>query len=405
MQPFLPVLPLIIKFPFLRISGVFLQSEYGDFNRIFEAADKGRALELEAVERGKDAVRSIILEKELETPDLKYGDFVCEGCEDKICLKRCPKQTDFFDESCDFCGECFKNCKDRIGEEYYREMVNNAKIAAISYLYSRILMSNLEDWVVRRYAIRESRRCSSLLKDEGAGVLKLLSSDLGINCIFNRRIMVHISSYLRVAVRVRAENWRLLNRQISRGYVFLEKDDFKRIIEEFLREKLSEKVLRHGEPEILESSNYKFNRLSEDLAELMEMAEKVRSKLTRVKIGEIEALCFPPCMKRLLSDLQAGVNLPHTARFALTSFLINIGMDTNEIMSLYRMAPDFDEEKTKYQVEHIAGAKGTEYDAPSCETMKTYHNCFADSSCKGTYHPISFYQRCLQRLKGRKVKE
>jgi Ca2+-binding RTX toxin-like protein len=65
-------------------------------------------------------------------------------------------------------------------------------------------------------------------------------------------------------------------------------------------------------------------------------------------------------MKALLSDLQKGVNLPHTARFALTSFLANIGLDKEQIMELYRMAPDFREDLTRYQVEHITGGSGAD---------------------------------------------
>ncbi len=58
------------------------------------------------------------------------------------------------------------------------------------------------------------------------------------------------------------------------------------------------------------------------------------------------------------------------------------------------MAPDFREDLTRYQVEHITGAGGTEYTSPSCKTMITYGNCYGkDKFCEFVSHPLTYYRR------------
>lgn len=39
------------------------------------------------------------------------------------------------------------------------------------------------------------------------------------------------------------------------------------------------------------------------------------------------------------------MNLAHSMRFAMTSFLLNVGMSVDEILNLFNISPDFDAEK------------------------------------------------------------
>ncbi|MPN40412.1 hypothetical protein SDC9_187949 [bioreactor metagenome] len=81
-------------------------------------------------------------------------------------------------------------------------------------------------------------------------------------------------------------------------------------------------------------------------------------------------------------------------RFAMTSFLLNVGMSVDEILNLFNISPDFDAEKTLYQIEHIAGATGNVYKPPACDTMRTYGNCVGkDRLCEKISHPLGYYER------------
>jgi DNA primase large subunit len=96
----------------------------------------------------------------------------------------------------------------------------------------------------------------------------------------------------------------------------------------------------------------------------------------------------------MLSKVSKGINLAHSARFALVSFLLQINMTPDEVIALFATSPDFDQDRTRYQVEHIAGATGTRYKPPACATMATYGNCPGeDDLCRRIRHPLSYYER------------
>jgi len=372
-QPYLPVLPLIAKYPFIRLTAPFLQREYGGIDSVFSSEKK--EVEVEAKELGKRIVEDVIDGKRVKV-EYPRASFMCTSCDEKCFECEAILTKNFY--LCNACGKCFENCVQKISEETYRYWCMLARRNAIAYLSSRIVVSQLEPWVRRRYAVREADRYSELIRGEEEGVIKLLSADLGIKADFDKSIRVHVTSYLRCAARIKADSWRLVNRRLGKGWIELDRDDFLRLLKEKLREKLEEPKEYH----VLEDY-------------VSELSARAAIEKREVKeLGDVDTSCFPPCMKKILSDLQHGVNIPHTARFALTSFLLNIGLNINEIISLFSSAPDFDEEKTRYQVEHIAGAKGTEYSCPACDTMRTYHNCYAE--CKVS-HPISYYEICKRR--------
>jgi DNA primase large subunit len=70
-------------------------------------------------------------------------------------------------------------------------------------------------------------------------------------------------------------------------------------------------------------------------------------------------------------------------------------MDVPAIAQLYARSPDFDMEKTMYQVEHITGrgGSGTEYTTPACAAMRTTGLCVNhDGLCEKINHPLSYYK-------------
>jgi DNA primase large subunit len=76
----------------------------------------------------------------------------------------------------------------------------------------------------------------------------------------------------------------------------------------------------------------------------------------------------------------------------LATYMLAIGKLTDEIVEMFKNAPDFNERITRYQVEHLAGSKGsrTKYSVPSCDKLRTENLCFATKDCDGIINPIQF---------------
>ena len=113
-------------------------------------------------------------------------------------------------------------------------------------------------------------------------------------------------------------------------------------------------------------------------------------------------IAFPPCIKALYDAISSGRHISHVGRFALTSFLINAGMTVENVVDLFRSLSDFDERMTRYQVEHIAGGRGsrTKYIPPRCDTLRTHGVCPGmNEICKRIRHPLAYYRRKLRTIR------
>ena len=105
-------------------------------------------------------------------------------------------------------------------------------------------------------------------------------------------------------------------------------------------------------------------------------------------------------MQALVLALTAGTNLTHAGRFALTTFLHTIGMDVTGIAGMYARSPDFDQEKTMYQVEHITGRGGSGTDTRTGMSGDEDDRalCNRDRLCENVNHPLNYYRQKKQYL-------
>ena len=63
---------------------------------------------------------------------------------------------------------------------------------------------------------------------------------------------------------------------------------------------------------------------------------------------------------------------------------------------------DYSERMMRYQVERIAGEKGsrTRYIPPKCDTLKTHGVCIdPDELCQTIRHPLAYYRRNVKTAK------
>ncbi|MGB3921432.1 DNA primase regulatory subunit PriL [Methanothrix sp.] len=262
----------------------------------------------------------------------------------------------------------------------------------LSYPLARVMVSCLNDpLLLRRYALAEAKLAFKRMQQEKEGLV-VLANDLGINPQGPGPWKIHFSEYIRAAYRMRSPKWKLANRDLADGYLTVTDVELRRLLEEAIRER----VLR-GLPVPVDEG------LCQSLEEYLAPARRELEALAarqKVDLGEVREGAFPPCIKKMLADVSRGTNLAHSARFALVSFLLQINMTPEEVIALFAASPDFDQDRTRYQVEHIAGATGTRYKPPACATMATYGNCPGeDDLCRRVRHPLSYYERRSRMLK------
>jgi len=265
----------------------------------------------------------------------------------------------------------------------------SAEKELLSYPVARILVSCINDgYLIRRYAFSEAEAAYGLAKKLPDGHVKEIAGDLGIAIEMNERsYIVHFTDYIRYASALHDIEWKLINSKIIRGWVYLSKEKFSRILEEAIKKRIESGLPVEVPEEICAA-------LGTFTGEIRSSLSARKSEFSIEEFKEIMPDCFPPCMVHALTNAQAGVNLAHSLRFALTSFLLNIGMDADGIIGLFGVSPDFDEERTRYQVMHIRGSTGTVYKSPSCATMTTYGNCFGkERLCERVSHPLGYYRK------------
>ncbi|HMA05198.1 MAG TPA: DNA primase regulatory subunit PriL [Methanomicrobiales archaeon] len=275
------------------------------------------------------------------------------------------------------------------GEPGGNRPISSPEHEVFSYALARILVSCGKDRaLIDRLTRFEAARAFGFLQEEDPDKRSYVAESLGIDPDTED---LPVTEYVELVTQLREDRWRLVNRQVIRGRVQIGKDELEELVRERIRHLLHRQLPLPVPAQVCEV-------LSPLLADI---SATYQATVMR-DFGEVEEGAFPPCLQALVGAITAGTNLPHAGRFAITAFLHNIGMKPVQIMEIFARAPDFDPEKTRYQVEHISGRGGTEYTAPSCATLRTTGFCVnRDSTCERVNHPLSYYRLKKRREKGR----
>jgi len=277
--------------------------------------------------------------------------------------------------------------------------LHNEEIEILSFPVAIILAVATENsFIKKRYALAEAKQAYNDMKLEPKERILAITQNFEWQLSLNNDVnipfefMLHFADYLRNITYLKDSKWKLVNRLLSKGNVYLTRNETARL--------LSEEVRKHAEKRLEVKEKPKFS------PEILEKVEKIK-KLSTEKIGKAEMegfpknivqSAFPPCIKTLYDAASSGRHLSHIGRFTLTSFLINIGMSPENVIELFKGFSDYSERMTRYQVEHIAGERGsrTRYTTPKCDTLKTHGVCTnPDYVCSRLNHPLAYYRRKL----------
>ncbi len=256
----------------------------------------------------------------------------------------------------------------------------------LSFQYCRMLLAMpiLPRALYRRWCLHIAKSSWGILgteAEEGSGPssirgeLPFLAAQLGMSVTDGGGGSMEISlpSYLHMASQIREGHFRLAKQRLDgRGHVLVTSRRAARLLQEGIRLYLLTMpplALQPALVQLLEVEEGEF------LAELSRRTPLLGTSA----VGAFNPDHFPPCIREMRAIMQRGENLSHFGRFTLAAFLHRIGANLEYLIECYRGAPDFDEDVTRYQLEHITTHDdGKGYTPPECATVVTNGLCFKE---------------------------
>ena len=282
-------------------------------------------------------------------------------------------------------GKIYKS--DLIGDQVSKEAALPREVFSFLLAIVLLKLSGMHT-LIKRFALAEARRAEKYLEKDLANISDESKKQLAIRVIddlFSVQIekiddyfVIPVSDYLKHSINFHEREWKLINRYVEDGQVFLTPHETVRLIRKELGTYINSKIVNAKTPTMIPGFEDSVNKLV--------MLSKKFTTFT-VTTGE-----YPPCIKHAIEILEKGENLPHSGRFMLATFLLSKGQSVQQIAPLFKNAPDYNERVTLYQLNHLSGTSGngTQYSCPSCEKLKTQSLCFATSECDSIITPLQF---------------
>jgi DNA primase large subunit len=251
------------------------------------------------------------------------------------------------------------------GERGVLPKLDNPWVELLSFPYARALVLYVgDDWLRRRWSLAEASRIERLLHGESDEVLMHVVNDLGLKTwrTGEEIWVMHFTLYLHLTKRLATEpRWKLVNRMLDKGLVSLTRPEVVRLVREWIYENISQ------------TKPTPVNWSPEEAKIIREALQRRAAKT----VAPAPSMEWAPCMVALRNKV---ADIGHFGLFALAAYMANKGYEVNEIIDVLHIRSDFDERIARYQVEHIAGQRGSrvKYRPPSCQSMKTHGLCIED---------------------------
>lgn len=271
------------------------------------------------------------------------------------------------------------------------------EIEIMTFLVSLLLIKSIGlEEISRKCSLFEAMRVEKFLSTDLSNERSLQKKKLLVQKIFQELFKIdidvdsttsicklNITDYLQRASKMNEQEWKLINRSVKDGYVYLDTDEAVRLI----RNELSNLIY----------TRIKNMKVSEVPILIRSKADELKRKYSGryVYRNQFKILEYPPCIKHAMEIINKGENLPHSARFMLATYLLAIGKTEEDVIEIFKNSPDYNEKITRYQVEHLAGKKGShiKYSVPSCDKLRSEDLCFAIKECENLINPIQFGRR------------
>jgi DNA primase large subunit len=259
----------------------------------------------------------------------------------------------------------------------------------LSFIVAIILLKSAGiTTLIKRFSLAEARRAERYLqkdlwvsrdKKNFEIPLKIIQELFGVKVsIDDDEFVIKVPDYLKRAIHFHEREWKLVNRRVNNGDVYLTAHETVRLIRAELGKYIDSRI-----------QSIKIDSIPQIFQQRVDDLILLAKKFTDFTYVSSE---YPPCVKHAIEVLEKGENLPHSGRFLLATYLLSRRKTVTEIAPLFKNAPDYNERITRYQLEHISGSSGsgTKYQCPSCEKLRSEDLCFATSDCDGIINPFQF---------------
>jgi DNA primase large subunit len=294
--------------------------------------------------------------------------------------------------------QAVKRAEERINEAIITRSVGRdskkTDIEILSFPIALLLVIATENsFIKKRYALAEAKQASADLFNESKEKILKIAEDFDWKIKLTSNVdspldfAINFADYLRNAAHLHDKKWKLTNSILLNGNVYLNKKNVARLLEEEIRRRIEKRL------------DVKPPKFPPELIMIAEKLKKLAAENIEEDVEEIPKTivqtAFPPCVNAIYAAASSTHHLSQMERFTLTAFLLNIGMSTEKVSDIYRSFSDYNERLTRYQIEHIAGERGsgTRYTPPQCSILQTHGVCKnRDDLCRRIYHPLKYYK-------------
>jgi DNA primase large subunit len=252
--------------------------------------------------------------------------------------------------------------------------------------------------LLQRLAAGEARAVGEQLARRGTAPQEIsdAAQALGVACEeVDGGWRMHMSVYLQHAPA--QTEWKLVLRPVAAGFVTLDQGQTARLLQEALQRRIQSELEEQAKHPLPDGVKEALAPLAEALKPKLEEA---KAGWTTGDFGPVRPELFPPCIHEVFEALKRSENVPHHGRFAFATFLHTVGWTSEQILDYLAATPNFDREKSRYQIEHVTGGKSVgAYTPPGCATMQTNGVCPLDKRdglCFRIKHPLSYYRAKLR---------
>ncbi|WP_276247559.1 hypothetical protein [Haladaptatus sp. YSMS36] len=293
-------------------------------------------------------------------------------------------------------------------------MPHNLDLATeyLSYAVARIIVSSIDDHrVTNRYIDAEADRAINLMESalwhpssgwdayalfdefdmdvKECTVFEMLSEERRKYASDEARqhamFQIPVEQYLTASIKIQDESWRLVNRGVQNGFVYLSRKEVTTFLRAAIKVRIGEKLPLP---------------LNDDIeVSVTEPVERVHSSIDKDlfthEIDRVEAGLFPPVIKSMLDDFPH--NLLHEQKHTLAAFFLKIGMTPDEVVEALGVVGTQGEDPTRYQVEHIWRG-GNPYMPANYDTIKSWgYEWEMDALEQKVKNPLSYYRIKLEK--------